>query len=426
MMTALDIAIELSDLYEAVGAEGGTVAELIDTEILPHIGSLAEADGIGLGKRFSQVLDRVRSAVGETGGDMIRSLKEMMKEALKTYVKRTNDALTARDVFHHAIMAGAEKMLAITALVTLANALCRHSPKEAQKMVRQAASRLTGAQFAENTSGGAVGSGAIATVPLGRKKKRRKDSIFAEADVIPFGRTAPVQNPALDAKSDMTNVTPFPKANKRVGDYFVIVYQPGSEEHQVMMDLDEILTVAKWFNISKPDLSASMWYQPGPASADVPTMHIFHPDQSRLSPVEMARITRLMQKQEPASAQQPRAPIEHAEHQHDPNAPQGDPTQWVPSSRWEPVRTEESLTWDDLLGNATLIEVLREVADCGCERKVGGVMVDPTTAELVVAAHQALSPANRRKFHTKTLPEMVQIANRMVERGFLSVVMEEA
>jgi predicted nucleic acid-binding protein len=173
----LDITIALSDLYESVGAEGGMVSVLIDQEIIPV---LNEADPVGLGDRFAKIIDQVRAKVADASGNQdVRNLKEMMKTALQSYVQKTHDAQTARNIFHHAIMSGADTMLTVTASVIMATALAGQNIKTAQHIVQTIAGKLTGEQVAENASGAATGAGAVAVAP-GVKKKRRKDSIFAE------------------------------------------------------------------------------------------------------------------------------------------------------------------------------------------------------------------------------------------------------
>lgn len=265
-MTAIDAVIQLSDLFEATHTEGGIVALAIDADILPYINQtpLAEADGIGLGDRFGAIIDQVREKIARVGGrNDVRKLKEMMKDALTTYVKQTHDALTARDIFHRAIMSGADVMLTVTASVILANVLSKHNAQSAQHLIQVVAGRLSGNQpMEENASGAATGAGAI--VGSVAKKKRRKDSIFAE-----------------------------------------------------------------------------------------------------------------------------------------------------------------DLQWRDLQDVPEVLDLLREIAEGVVDRKVDDVVVDPTTAELVLAAHQSLSPDRRKRFCHKTISEMIAISDHMVEQGFLQVILEE-
>jgi hypothetical protein len=181
-MEPLDLAIQLSDLFEAAKAEGSEVACLIDKEIIPYLRShLKEADGIGLGQRFAKILDRVQMIVNQSGADEVRALKKMMQGVLADFVKRTKDAVTGRHIFHNAIMKGKDAMLTVTAAGLLANALAGQHPREAMQMMQQVGSRLTGEHpMAENSSAGAVAAGSIATVV--NPKKRRKNSIFAEIE----------------------------------------------------------------------------------------------------------------------------------------------------------------------------------------------------------------------------------------------------
>jgi hypothetical protein len=181
-MEPLELAIQFSDLFEATGSEGSEVAYLIDQEILPYIHThLREGDGVGLGARFTKVLDQVRNIVS-TGNDRVRAAKEMMKRVLTDYTKRTNDAVNARDIFYNAIHQGTDDMITVAAAGLLANALARQHPQQAVQMMRSVGSRMTGERppVSENASGAATGSAAIAAVPTGVKAKRRKESIFAE------------------------------------------------------------------------------------------------------------------------------------------------------------------------------------------------------------------------------------------------------
>lgn len=277
-MRTLDAAIELSNLYEATGTEGTVFSDLIDREILPVLSrSLTEADRLSLGDRFSSIIDRVRGALGEMGAEHIRNLKEMMKIALQDYVRKTRDAITARELFHSAIMSGSETMLNVTASAILANALAKHNPNSAQDFVQKVAGKILGREIAENASVAAVGSAAIATVPAGpkRKRKARKDSIF----VSDGGYQKSVRN--------------------------------------------------------------------------------------------------------------------------------------------------ESLGWQDLQDHPDLIETLRKIVHYGRQQLIDGVIVDPTTAELVLVTDQSLNGESQRSFRTKTLSEMIEFSTFLVEQGFLQVYMEE-
>jgi hypothetical protein len=267
-MEALDIAIQFSDLFEATQSEGSQVAVLIDSEIMPNLTTLLEKpDGIGLGARFNKVLGQVRDIIGQGGGDAIRTLKEMMKNVLINYVKRTNDTITARNIFHNAIMQGQDTMLTITAAGLLSNALAGQHPREAMQLMQQVGSRLTGQRptIGENASGAAVGAGSIAGVATGATtpKKRDKKSIFAE------------------------------------------------------------------------------------------------------------------------------------------------------------------ISWRDLQDQPPTINLLREIAADEINRPISGVLVDPTTAELVLATHTALSPDRRQRFEAKSVSEMIRIANRLFEQGGIELIVQE-
>ncbi len=272
-MNPLNLVIELSDLLESTGYEGEPIALLFDEEIFPAIRHLNEkADPIGLGDRFGKVLDKVQASLNTHGTDRVRTLKDMMKSSLITYVRATHDAVTAREMYHRAIMSGSDTMLTVTAATILANALSGQHQDEAKMLIQQVASRLSGKQpripSMESASASAVGSGAIAVAAKGMKKKiRRRDSIFAEGDRV---------------------------------------------------------------------------------------------------------------------------------------------------------------TWDDLIGNPTILDILREISEQGNSRPYDGVLVDPVTAELVLNVHQSLTKPNQQRYESRSLTEMIKIAHRAVERGLIEVVMQEA
>jgi hypothetical protein len=269
MVTSLDIVVEISDLFEATGSEGSLAAQLFDSEILPHLTNpLHEA--VGLGDRFSQVIARVKAAAARMGSDSIRTIKDMMKSALLTYVEKTNDTQTAREIFHRAIMSGADTMLTVTGATILANALAGQHKQQATALVRGVAGRMSGKQpVGENASGGAVSAGAIAvaTTPANKKKQiiRRQNSIFAE-----------------------------------------------------------------------------------------------------------------------------------------------------------------TVTWEDLQGIPQTIGLLENVAYGNKSVQIEGIIVDPTTAELILAVHQSLDTEKKPQYEAKSLKEMIDIAYRAVERGLISVTMSES
>src|ERR1044071_2088900 len=188
-MNQLNLVIELSDLLEAAGCEGAPIAQLFDEEIFPAIRKLDEkAEPFGLGDRFARVLEKVRATVDQHGSDRVRTLRDIMKSALMNYVRKTHDAVTARDMYHRAVMSGTDVMFTVAAAAFLANALSGPHENEAKMLMRQVAGRLTGRQpvpAMENASGAAVGSGSIAVAAKGMKKRRR-DSIFVEGEGVPF------------------------------------------------------------------------------------------------------------------------------------------------------------------------------------------------------------------------------------------------
>jgi hypothetical protein len=177
----LYIAIEISDLLEATGQENSYVAFLFDSHIIPFIKDpLYETDIIGLGKRFSNIIDKVRNKVKSMGSDSIKSLKNIMKLSLIKYIKATNDVQTGRELFHRAIMSGGEIMLTVTGAALLANVLASQHNGQAKSLMKSVLNKLNGKQVDENASSSATGSSSIATTVLRNKKNKDKDSIFAE------------------------------------------------------------------------------------------------------------------------------------------------------------------------------------------------------------------------------------------------------
>jgi hypothetical protein len=219
---------------------------------------------VGIGDRFSNAVDRVRAVINQQTGDRIRTLMDMMKSALVTYVRNTQDVLTGREIYHHALKSGSDNMLTVTGAAILANALSGRHKDQAKALMKGVGARLSGAQsgIQENASSGAVSAGAIATAPT-EKKKKREDSIFAE-----------------------------------------------------------------------------------------------------------------------------------------------------------------ELSWDDLIGEPAVIEKLTQIAYHGQETIIENVLVDPTTAELVLAAHDMMAPDKRRLYGNKSISEMIRIAERAVERGIIQVIIE--
>lgn len=431
-MQPTDLAGQLSDLFENTNTEGSETAYLIDAEIIPHLGSLLrEGNGIGLGQRFSKILDRVQAIVSQPGnGDDVRNLKEMMKNVLINYVKRTKDAMTARSIFNAAIRSGRDAMLTITASGLLANALAGQHPREATKLMQQVGSRLSGPRkMGEDASSGAVGSGSFAKRASG---KRKKNSIFIEAEVVhpPAFNRDPVVN--QHPHGDRSGTVPFQR----------------SEAPKAPV---------------KRDSAWSGDYQLPPPIADISKQF-----GGMIDRVTGNNVVQLGQPQQPQQLDRPAEPplpdpIEML-HQHGwkhidtETYPSGQiqvfqtPTRYgsanelyvYPDGYWKwgnvkggpaaliqtiqdhskQMRKWESLEWNDLIDNPPIFESLRKIAEGVQNREIQGVVVDPTTAELVLATHIALTPDRRRRYESKSVDEMIRIANRLVEQGAITVEMD--
>ncbi len=84
----------------------------------------------------------------------------------------------------------------------------------------------------------------------------------------------------------------------------------------------------------------------------------------------------------------------------------------------------ESVRWDDLQGRPDIMEQLAEIINLAENKVISDILIDPTTAELLLATHGAMTPSNQRRFEAKPLSEMIQIAHRSVQRGLIRVVLE--
>lgn len=414
-MTALKVAIDLSDLYESTASEGGLVARLIDTEIMPLVRDpLNEADIVGISDRFADVIDKVRGAAKKTGSDQIRTLVAMMKAALAAYVKKTHDAMTARGIFHDAVMGGGDAMLTVTAAAILANALCGHHAKQAQSLMQCIAKRLSGPQrrMHENASGGAVGTGAIAAVEMGQKKKKPKtDSIFAEGDVVPFGRPKPPEAPP-PRDSAWSDDDQLPPDIKDISKRFGSMVKYGSSNVVPMHQEAE----------PEPDPSAM---SPGEmtrmVAANAGWKHI---DTERYPSGEIAVF------QPPGrygSANYlyiyPGGEWKYANIKGGAGGLEGFLVDHVRSAR--NFESKERLSWNDIQDLPATLDLMEQIARRGRPQPIDGVLVDPTTAELVLSVHRGMTAEEARDYEGRPLSEMILIAEQMVEEGLMNIMLEE-
>jgi hypothetical protein len=499
-MDALDLAIQLSDLFESSGMEGSEVTYLIDAEIIPNLSMhLAEADGIGLGARFAKVLGQVRGIINQNGGD-IRSLKTMMKTVLDQYVKRTQDALTARHIFSNAIMGGMDTMLAVTAGGLLANALAGQHPRQAVQMLQTMGKHVTGQRprMQENASMGAVSAGSFATVPTGKRKviKRTQPSIFAElaANLQPDGmpeRPQGPQNPE-SAWSGQHQVPPdirpmhaaFDKMLNGVGVQGSSPPPTPPEQFDLQPLYDAALQYG-WKHVDTETYpegeimvfdtpsrhgsnyklylySGGEWKfanQKGGPGSFIPMLQDHDKTRRKWESIEwddetmLAEGGHLRMSASPQSSSRPSFTTDagsHDEAEHHLSNLHAH----VAGSGLEPhnvsihnTRTgvvhqakvaphgvykrsynnlDESMTWADIQDPDTVhMQIIREVAGGVGNRVVGGVLIDPTTAEMVVATYLALSPDRQTRYAGKNVSEMVRIAEKIFEKGGIEVVMEE-
>lgn len=92
----------------------------------------------------------------------------------------------------------------------------------------------------------------------------------------------------------------------------------------------------------------------------------------------------------------------------------------------KPLKRKESIfaEWNDLLDQVPTIELVRESAYHGTDVQIDETLIDPTTAELILAAHAGLSPDRRERFASKPINEMVRIAHRLYERGGIQLIVD--
>lgn len=413
-MTALEVAIDLSDLYESTQTEGGIVASLIDAEIMPLVRDpLHEADIVGISDRFSDVIDKVRGAATKTGSDQIRTLVAMMKAALAAYVKKTHDAVTARGVFHDAVMGGGDAMLTVTAAAILANALCGHHAKQAQSLMQCIAKRLSGPQrVRENASGAAVGAGAIAQTATGKKKKSKPDSLFVEdAEILPFRRPQPAEPPPPrdSAWADDTTMPPdIRDVSRRFGNmvkYGSANVEPMHPEPEPEADPNavppgEIARItagnAGWKHIDTeryPSGEIAIFQPPGRyGSANY--LYIYPGGEWKYGDIKggVGGLDGFL--------------ADHAR-----------------SAR--NFESKQRLTWNDIQDLPATLDLMEEIVRRGRPQDIDGVLVDPTTAELVISVHRGMTTEEARDYEGRPLSEMILIAEQMVEEGLMAIILEE-
>lgn len=435
-MQPTDLAGQLSDLFESTNSEGCEAACLIDEEIIPHLGSLLrEANGIGLGQRFSKILDRVQAIVNQGGkGDDVRNLKEMMKNVLIDYVNRTKDAMTARSVFISAIKAGRDAMLTITASGLLANALAGQHPREATKLMQQVGSRLSGPQrMGENASSAATGAGNIAGRVPTEKKQEKKPSIFAEDIVRPdaFNRD-PVMN--QNPHGDRSGTVPFQRAEapkapvKRDSAWSGAHQLPPpiadiGKQFGSMIDRATGNNVVQWGQPQQPEQNNQPEQPALPDPIEMLHQHGWKHIDTETYPSGQIQVFRT-----PTNYGSANELYVYPDGYWKWGNVKGGPAALIQTvqDHSKQMRKWESLEWGDLIDNPPIFEQLRKIAEGVENRVVSGVLVDPTTAELVLATHIGLSPDRRRRYESKNVNEMIRIANRLVAQGAISVVMEEA
>jgi hypothetical protein len=79
----------------------------------------------------------------------------------------------------------------------------------------------------------------------------------------------------------------------------------------------------------------------------------------------------------------------------------------------EGLAETDALPDDATAGDPRVIELLRE-AKRGNFRKIDGVVVDATTAAAILTVYDALKPANRAKLAALPLPQMADMAWRLL------------
>lgn len=143
-MKHYQLALDLADLYEVAHPEDYALLEFVQKECLPVLNEFAG----GLQAKLNELIGRVQKIVKQSGGDELHSLKEMLRTALKNYVSRSHDQQAATELGNAALRKGRQSMLAVTAIVMMANALIAQHPAQAQNIVHSALQKINGNSIA--------------------------------------------------------------------------------------------------------------------------------------------------------------------------------------------------------------------------------------------------------------------------------------
>jgi hypothetical protein len=428
-MNKINLVIEISDLFEVYDGES-TIIDFIDKQILPLVKfNITESDIVGIGDRFSQLLDRIKTTLDQAGSDRFRNLTSMLKLSLKKYISDTGDIVTGRKIFNQSMHKGMDITLVVTAAVILANALSKQHPEQSMGLIKSIAGKLSGAQddtsisdsvnsmIGENTSVAATGSASIAVVPTGKKIiKKRKDSIFAEGDVIPFPSTS-TKSGRPSNTSGGAEVVPFTSLAKHMsnnGDtsmtyntqgihpndvfsvstwYYNYDTRKSSEQQRRKLNILDILGIMKTNNIEAND-GEDLWQtddeKPLVFYIMVKTLYGSYISRDQIEEINQAINNNYEFRIMAENFQLSFADIDYE------NIPQ-----------------------------LSLMNSINSIKNTGKSALVEGIIIDSSTAELILAVYDSLNHENKHKFCNRSIIEMMKISKRLVESGFIQVVMEE-
>ena len=341
MVTPLDVAIELSDLFEATGYEGTELAALFDNEILPMLKTpLHETDVVGMGERFSKAIDRIRASLSQMKGDRIRTLMDMMKSSILTYIQRTHDVRTGREVFNRAVRSGGDTMLTVTGAAMLSNALASNHAEQAMTLLKGVAAKLSGAQ----------------PKPVTENADMMLEPICVDIELfirmLEFARE--------DAKDDL------------------ILHKVIERAEELGHRGKKILDMSDYTFLTQDQSHSQVSENASGAAVSSGVIATFATGNKKRKPVIRRRDSLFA----------------------------------------------EDLSWNDLEGQPDTIQKMNEISDTMENMIIEGVIVDPSTAELVLAVHDSLSGQKQHRYASKPVSEMIEIAHRVVQRGIISVVME--
>jgi hypothetical protein len=173
---------QITDLYEVVDQDQHALIGDILAEFDAGIRLLDEGDTT-LSGRIKSLMKRVR-AVADQAGDPTKAIKDVFKQTLDTFAKRSKNLSQAQHVGRMVVARGSsDAMVLATATMMLANAFLASNPSEAMRVVNSLTTSLNHEKMGENASMGGVGAGGIAATPMlfSAPKKKKRKRVFPES-----------------------------------------------------------------------------------------------------------------------------------------------------------------------------------------------------------------------------------------------------